>query len=678
MIQFNENIEPKKILKLLNRSIPYYLKSWQELENNTGFFGRINPSFFNMNELQSSSPVIEYVIRPHINILCILASYLYRSEDIDFEPLLKKEQMIEYLTKGLLWVCDTHITGSRDVDNFLERKRWGENWRSGLWASLMGLCLFLTKDMLDPKIQKKIKNVLSFEADRFIDVIPPGGSPGDTKIEENAQDTTVIAWAINLIPESPNIERWKSSLDIWAINIASSIKDKADHSRYLDKSVSHWTVTQTVYPDFTTDNHGFFNPEILSYGMWIVLAMAAYKVHNNHIPDVFKRETHKKTFDIFLRFCLPNGMIFLPSTNDIPYFIPHPFALAWGLWNNDPRANQITKLILNWIDNVCIPETDSEVPWIPGFKAHYEGWELFFQSQVGLELSLLTTIPFPENYRYYTMAQIDKEINTNLIFPYIQVCYRRNTRTTRSVAWKTSDYHPAIGLNIHSYPELLIQYQANMLGIPTTNIAIKQWDVSFHNDYMKKSGFDTYGRINYYTESKELLFHRDVRAIIWGDEGILVFDRIYADADFYLYDQYLSPCYLVNDVWTRNSLELLSGSLRETIIAEKIISRDIHCPSYWVSIKKSFLFQLIWGRSNGLTYIHGNEPNAPRYWKNCRLDMLAVYINERYCKKDDIIYEVGFYAGIGKTPRPFKSAGTCGPFFKGIVVMDGKYTLGLD
>jgi hypothetical protein len=678
MIQFSENIEPKKILKLLNRSIPYYLKAWQEQENKTGFFGKTNPSVFNMNELSTSSPVIEYVIRPHVNILCILASYIYRSDDITFETELKNEQITEYLEKGISWLCDTHITGSSDVDSFLERKRWGENWRSGLWASLMGLCIFLAEDMLDKKTKNRVKRVISFEADRFIDVMPPSGSPNDTKLEENAQDTTVIAWAINLMPDSPNIEEWKSSLNLWAINIASSIKEKADHSRYLNKSVSHWTVTQTLYPDFTADNHAYFNPEILTYGMWIVLAMTAYKVHDNHVPEVFLRKVHKKTFDILLRFCLPNGMIYLPSTSDIPYFIPHPFALAWGLWSSDPRANQITKIILNWIDNVCIPETDSEVPWIPGFKAHYEGWELFFQSQVGFELSLLSTIPFEKNFRYYTLAQIDKDLNTNHIFPYIQVCYRRNTRTTRSVAWKTSDYHPAIGLNIHSYPELLIQYQASMLGIPATDIPIKQWDVAFHYEHIKKSGFDTYGRINYYMESKELLLHRDIRVIIWGDEGILVFDRLFADAEFFLYDQYLSPCYFVNDVWTRKSLELISGSLRETIIAEKIISRDIHCPSFWVSIERSFLLQLIWGRSNGLTYVHGNEANAPRYWKNCRLDMLGVFIDEMNCEKDDIIYQVGFYAGIGKNPRPFKTAGTCGPFFKGVVVMDGKYTLGLD
>ena len=51
---------------------------------------------------------------------------------------------------------------------------------------------------------------------------------------------------------------------------------------------------------------------------------------------------------------------------------------------------------------------------------------------------------------------------------------------------------------------------------------------------------------------------------------------------------------------------------------------------------------------------------------------------EKHCKKGDIAYEVGFFIGAGKAPRPFKSAGSCGQFFKGIVVMDGKNTAGLN
>jgi hypothetical protein len=79
-----------------------------------------------------------------------------------------------------------------------------------------------------------------------------------------------------------------------------------------------------------------------------------------------------------------------------------------------------------------------------------------------------------------------------------------------------------------------------------------------------------------------------------------------------------------------------------------------------------------------LFYLPGGDRNAPPYWKNCRVDMLAIHVEPGTVKKGDCFYKVGFFLGAGKGPRPFKSAGTAGEFFKGLVIMDGKITVGLD
>jgi hypothetical protein len=44
----------------------------------------------------------------------------------------------------------------------------------------------------------------------------------------------------------------------------------------------------------------------------------------------------------------------------------------------------------------------------------------------------------------------------------------------------------------------------------------------------------------------------------------------------------------------------------------------------------------------------------------------------------DSIYRIGFFIGTGKGPRSFKAASTAGEFFKGLIIMDGKFTAGLD
>ncbi|KMQ51986.1 hypothetical protein CHISP_0975 [Chitinispirillum alkaliphilum] len=678
MLNFIEKIEQDKILQLLSRSLPYYLKSWNEVDKRSGIFGSLDPKHFNMRSVGSSSPVIEYVLRPHLNILCILSSYLYLDKLEMVGEGVSEEELKDKLIKGLRWACNTHLTGSRDEDVFLERKRWGENWRSSLWASVLGLISVFAKNTIDTVTQDKIKLIVSFEADRFTDVRPPSGCEVDTKVEENAQDAMILAWAINLCPEHRNVKNWENSLRLWAVNIASSIQDKSDHSEYFDNSIASAVTTQNLFPDFTAENHGFFHPEVLSYGMWIILATCAYELNGNERPSYLHRKSHQKTFEILLRFCLPSGMIFAPGGHDMPMFIPRPLALAWGVWRNDPRALHLTAKLLNWMNTNLYADHNTQGPWVFGFEQNYEGWELLFQSQTGLELALLASLPFPKEQRTFSAGQVENAINTRHIYPYIQVCYRRNVRTTRSMAWKALGNHPLVGLNVHSQTELIAPFKAALLGIPTVSDPIKSWKVLHHQDRFQRDGFDTSGLVAYYNNAGTKIISREIRVITWGDEGLIVLDRITPEKDLQVQEQYLSPVYLVNDYWTGNNLELTSGSLKESFSAYQRKFREVPCPAFWASIENHLLFQFVWKQNKGLYYLPGGERNAPPYWKNCRLDMMAIHVDPIDAKEGEPFYEVGFFIGSGKGPRPFKTSGISQHFFKGLVIMDGKITVGLD
>ncbi len=677
MIHFSEKLDPEKILDLLERSMPYCLASWKEIDNERGLFGSEDPRAFNMRSVQTSSPVIEYVIRPHLQILCCLASFAH-SRRLEYSTIPEgSESTVSYLQKGIQWACDSHITGTLDIEAFLERRRWGENWRSGLWATMLTMAGYLAREHITPDLFESVKEVLAFEANRFIGVQPPTGYQIDTKLEENAQDALVLAWAVNMLPEHPNAADWEAALRVWALNIATSTQDRADHSEYFGSSISKVVRTQTLFPDMTAENHGFFHPLILSYTSWIVLAMTAYEFSGNKVPQFLIRKHHQQTFDILLRFCLPTGMLFEPSGQDLPVFVPHPFAFAWGIWNNDPRALRMTAKLLTWMDSLSSIDNKGEGQWVLGFPVYKEGWELLFQSQVGFELAMLAVFPFPKDVRIYSSGQIESAVDTRRIFNYIQVCYRRNTRATRSLAWKAIGNHPTVTISIHSVPELVAAYKAQLLGIPSLTEPIKQWEVKFHEDRFQRDGFDTYGRIIYRSKKGTDLLKRDIRVLCWGDDGLIILDRIQAIAPVYFNEQYLSPLYLVNDHWTGNNLHFTSGSLREVFVAEEKSNREISCPSFWASVENQLLLQFVWGRTKGLVYLPGGERNAPAYWKNCRLDMLAVRVEPKSARPGETVYQTGLYLGIGKGPRPFKSAGTAGDFFKGLVIMDGKNTLGL-
>jgi hypothetical protein len=58
--------------------------------------------------------------------------------------------------------------------------------------------------------------------------------------------------------------------------------------------------------------------------------------------------------------------------------------------------------------------------------------------------------------------------------------------------------------------------------------------------------------------------------------------------------------------------------------------------------------------------------------------MLAIHVEPAQASAGSVVYSAGFYIGGGKGPRMFKTTGSCGEFFKGLVVMDGRITTGLD
>ena len=168
-----------------------------------------------------------------------------------------------------------------------------------------------------------------------------------------------------------------------------------------------------------------------------------------------------------------------------------------------------------------------------------------------------------------------------------------------------------------------------MLGIPATREHIRHWEVVFHNDRVQKDGFETMGRIHYFGGGGEALLSRDVRVATWGEDGLIVFDRIMAAADVTLEEQLLSPIHIVNDVWTKESIDFSGGSQHELFTPRCESFREISCPSFWASIESCLLFQFVWGRTKGLAYSPSRARNAPPYWKNCRVDCLGVHVDEQ-------------------------------------------------
>src|SRR5512133_3053606 len=134
-------LEKPLLLRFLERSFTHYEKCWTPAGEGCGYFGELDPEIFNMGDVGFSSPVIEYVIRPHLQIL-VCAAVLIRAARERQISAENEPRYLRYLREGLHWACRTHLTGDLDVPAFLRRKRWGENWNSSLWASALAMAAY--------------------------------------------------------------------------------------------------------------------------------------------------------------------------------------------------------------------------------------------------------------------------------------------------------------------------------------------------------------------------------------------------------------------------------------------------------------------------------------------------------------------------------------------------------
>jgi hypothetical protein len=170
---------------------------------------------------------------------------------------------------------------------------------------------------------------------------------------------------------------------------------------------------------------------------------------------------------------------------------------------------------------------------------------------------------------------------------------------------------------------------------------------------------------------------REIRAFTWEDEGLLIFDRLVALCDLEIEMEEACPLYLVNDDITGNRINIISGSLEESLKGPGEFPEDHVMPNSWVIIEDSMLYQLFWGVEKGIIYRDETEKREPAFWKNVRMDKVFVKTRPAKFKASQTVRQFGLYVGLGKIPRRFIVNGTAGEFFKGLILMEGKNTMAL-
>lgn len=167
---------------------------------------------------------------------------------------------LKRVEEALRYAESTHVGGT---DTATDGKRWGvlasdgihdpAGWQSSLWASSMGFAAALVQGDLDPELVKACQRIVGEEADWLSKKAPGSGYLLDTKAEENAWQSNIVTLAAAWMPDDPRASKWLKVAKSYLVNTYTVPRDSVG-------PLAHWITTQTLFPSFALENHGFYHP----------------------------------------------------------------------------------------------------------------------------------------------------------------------------------------------------------------------------------------------------------------------------------------------------------------------------------------------------------------------------------------------------------------------------------
>ncbi len=170
---------------------------------------------------------------------------------------VSREMIRAHCLAAIRYALRTHVTGDLPCT---DDSPWGNHWQSPWWSGKLAAGAQLVRSYLTEEERSRLRRLLSHEATRLVERGRiPIGEYADTKSEENAWDTEVLAWAIELCPDDPHREDWRALRDMLAMNTLSTPRDLRSRRRFAGRPVKQWVVGANIHSDFTIENHRFFH-----------------------------------------------------------------------------------------------------------------------------------------------------------------------------------------------------------------------------------------------------------------------------------------------------------------------------------------------------------------------------------------------------------------------------------
>jgi autotransporter-associated beta strand protein len=177
---------------------------------------------------------------------------------------------ISRITQALNYAAQSHFTGNKlCVDN----NHWGWNsgtlatctsdsgsdWQSAEWSGSLGLACILAQSNLPAQTIADCQRVVASEATHRASIAPCSGYVSDTKSEENAWDSNILALGAAWMSTNANAGTWLNAAKQYLVNTYTLANTNGTPNTNGDPLAS-WVTTVTLFPNWSLQNHGFYHP----------------------------------------------------------------------------------------------------------------------------------------------------------------------------------------------------------------------------------------------------------------------------------------------------------------------------------------------------------------------------------------------------------------------------------
>jgi hypothetical protein len=225
---------------------------------------------------------------------------------------------------------------------------WGEGWQTAHWAMLTGAAAWLVWDTLSPHTRGDVTAMVVDEADnQLYRAVPYWGrsdgtiaTPGDTKAEEDAWNSALLALAAAMMPTAPHAALWRAKAAELAVASYSVFSDLSSQTVVNGVPLADRLQGFNAYPDGTVENHRRIHPDYASSVQLLWLAADFARLARQRVPEAmfhdgglvysaFSTVTYQAgaTSPAGGTYVPPGGTVYVPGTSRIYY----PQGDDWGV-----------------------------------------------------------------------------------------------------------------------------------------------------------------------------------------------------------------------------------------------------------------------------------------------------------------------------------------------------------